>query len=248
MALRATVAAALAAVALVADLLPVAFATKVDVDNGVLVLTEDNFEVAIKKHAVVLVEFYAPWCGHCKALAPSYEKAAKKLRKLDNSTRLGKVDATTDWGKKVAEKYAVTGFPTLIAFKDGEASQTHGGPQEKDEIIDFVQAVQGPAYLLQVRLVYSNVRFVFKHLLRATPLGKGARKFLYTAFPVVLVFIVMLPFMVVRCCCRRSKPVAAKAEMTEKETEKEKQDKNDDDDNDEKEQKDPKPDDEKKDD
>jgi protein disulfide-isomerase A1 len=112
-----------------------------ELDEGVIVLTDDNFDEELAKHPNILVEFYAPWCGHCKKLAPEYAAAAKVLSENDPPYPLGKVDATEQ--KKIAEKFGIQGFPTLFFFKNGEKMEYSGG-RTKDAIVNWIIKKSGP--------------------------------------------------------------------------------------------------------
>uniref|UniRef100_A0A8D2Q9E3 protein disulfide-isomerase n=1 Tax=Zonotrichia albicollis TaxID=44394 RepID=A0A8D2Q9E3_ZONAL len=90
-------------------------------EDNVLVLHEHNFARALSEHQLLLVEFYAPWCGHCQQLAPAFAQAATELRNESSPARLGKVDATAQTA--LATEFGITSYPTLKLFRDG--NRTH---------------------------------------------------------------------------------------------------------------------------
>lgn len=117
------------------------FANDVELDEGVLVLTEKNFDDVLAKNERILIEFYAPWCGHCKKLTPEYAAAAQVLAKNDPPVPLAKVDATEN--KALAERFGIQGFPTLYWFVNGEKME-YGGGRTKDTIVSWVLKKSGP--------------------------------------------------------------------------------------------------------
>ncbi|XP_005099457.1 protein disulfide-isomerase A4 isoform X3 [Aplysia californica] len=110
-------------------------------EESVLVLTNDNFDSVVNKHETILVEFYAPWCGHCKSLAPEYAAAAAALLENDPPVALGKVDATVH--TELAQRFEVQGYPTLRFFKNGKDYE-YDGPRFKDGIVEFMQKIAKP--------------------------------------------------------------------------------------------------------
>jgi len=109
-------------------------------DSKVIVLKKDNFDTVVNEAETILVKFYAPWCGHCKHLAPEFIKAAETLDK--EGVILAEVDATEE--TDLASRFNVNGYPTLFVFHKGEKSD-YKGPRDAAGIIKYMRAQAGPA-------------------------------------------------------------------------------------------------------
>uniref|UniRef100_A0A8C6J561 protein disulfide-isomerase n=1 Tax=Melopsittacus undulatus TaxID=13146 RepID=A0A8C6J561_MELUD len=117
-------------------------------EDGVLVLHEHNFARALSEHRLLLVEFYAPWCGHCQRLAPAYTQAAEALRNESSPARLGKVDAMAQTA--LAKEFGITSYPTLKLFRDGNRTHPIDYTGRAVGIVHWMQRRAGPsATLLQ---------------------------------------------------------------------------------------------------
>ena len=105
-------------------------------EDGVLVLTASNFQNKVNEQydTGMMVEFYAPWCKHCQALAPVYAEAAQALK---GDVVLAKIDATQ--AQALAQQHGVTGYPSVKFFKQGRVIDAQGVGMEAEQIVKAAQ-------------------------------------------------------------------------------------------------------------
>ncbi|CAH8564232.1 unnamed protein product [Schistosoma haematobium] len=111
--------------------------------SKVLELTKDNFHSELKSIPVALVKFYAPWCGHCKNLAPEFASAAEIISGKTGDVKLVKVDCTAH--ESICSEFGVSGYPTLKIFRNGDLDSEYNGPRNADGIVNFMMSRAGPA-------------------------------------------------------------------------------------------------------
>jgi len=111
--------------------------------SNVVDLTPANFDkIVLDTNKDVLVEFFAPWCGHCKHLAPDYEKVANAFANEPNVV-IAKVDA--DAHKDLGGRYGVTGFPTIKFFgkSNKESPEDYNGGRDIPSFVSFMNEKAG---------------------------------------------------------------------------------------------------------
>ena len=89
--------------------------------------TADTFEALIRENKIVLVDFFATWCGPCRMIAPLIEQVAEEY---DGKAVVAKVDI--DEEQELATQYGIESIPTVILFKDGEPINVEVSAHQKD--------------------------------------------------------------------------------------------------------------------
>ena len=104
-------------------------------DTSVILLNKDNFEKeVIKSDSLWLILFYAPWCGHCRAFHPQFEKLAKSTKGL---FKIGAVNCEEE--RDLAGKYKIDGFPTVLFFgEDKTKTEEYDGDRKADKIVEYL--------------------------------------------------------------------------------------------------------------
>uniref|UniRef100_A0A8C7ZRP4 protein disulfide-isomerase n=1 Tax=Oryzias sinensis TaxID=183150 RepID=A0A8C7ZRP4_9TELE len=109
------------------------------------------------KSSIIVLQFYAPWCGYCKKLEPIWDEVGAELRSSGSPVRVGKMDATAYSG--MASEFGVRGYPTIKLLK-ADLAYNYKGPRTKDDIVEFANRVAGPA----VRALPSTQ--MFEHMMK----------------------------------------------------------------------------------
>ncbi|XP_066273523.1 thioredoxin domain-containing protein 5-like isoform X2 [Branchiostoma lanceolatum] len=103
-------------------------------ETKVVTLTKDNFHSVIRK-GMTFVQFYAPWCDHCKTLLPAWDALSFKFPKRPH-VQIAKIDCTAQGNNNICQDQKITDYPTLILFKNGRHIGEFGGDENFEWTVD----------------------------------------------------------------------------------------------------------------
>nr|XP_034307085.1 protein disulfide-isomerase A5-like isoform X1 [Crassostrea gigas] len=143
--------------------------------------TASNFDTFIQDHKSALVMFYAPWCGHCKAMKPAYGEAAAKLKQEKIDGVLAAVDATAE--QALGTRFNIRGYPTLKYFKNGQEAFDYQSGRSTNDLVSFMKDPKEPAPPPPPEPAWSTVPSKVNHLT-----SKDFKSFLKSKSSVLVMF------------------------------------------------------------
>ena len=147
--------------------------------SDVIDAKDSDFESIVKSNDFVLMEFYAPWCGHCKKLVPEWEAAATKLK---GKAVVAKLDATVE--TQAAGAFDIKGYPTIKVFRGGNLQGDYEGGRTADAIVSYVLANSGPA-VTEVSTAEELTQLKEEFPVVVTIFAKDVTSEMFTAFQAV---------------------------------------------------------------
>jgi len=132
-----------------------------DHGNAAVILKEKNFDTEVKKFPH-FVMFFAPWCGHCKKLGPTWQELAKKFNNDKNQTvAIAKVDCTVE--KTLCQKQNIKGYPTIKLFKPGKEGENYSGGRSLEALTDHLTFPSPPKNESVISLSRKEFDLATKH-------------------------------------------------------------------------------------
>lgn len=104
---------------------------------AVIELTQDNLDATIREHDIVLIDFWAEWCGPCKSFAPTFEKVAERHPDI----AFGKVDIESE--QAVAQQFGIRSIPTLAIFREQTLIMLEAGAMPESTLEQAIETVRG---------------------------------------------------------------------------------------------------------
>ena len=102
-------------------------------------ITKDNFEEIVKNNKIVVVDFWAPWCGPCRMVAPIIEELSEEYK--DKGVVVGKIN--TDEEQELAMQFGIRSIPTILFIKDGQIVDQMIGAAPKNFFEEKINALLG---------------------------------------------------------------------------------------------------------